>query len=630
MHQNQQIVIYIMGVSGSGKTTIGLQLAEATGLPFFDGDNFHSAYNRNKMASGKPLNDKDRYSWLKAIRNHVIDQLKNNSCIIACSSLKDDYRKLLMEGLEAQTKWVFLHGSYNLILERMGKRTKHFMPTALLKSQFEALEVPKNALKIDIKNMPKTIITQIRNEYFPTSEFGIVGMGVMGKSLCRNMASNGIRLSMYNRHVQNSEENVAINFKNEFKKLANSEAFDNLIAFVNSLQTPRKILLMVNAGDVIDTIIKELNPLLSKHDVIIDGGNSHYKDTERRIKELEKKQIYFVGCGISGGEEGALKGPSLMPGGSENGYNKVEKYLKVIAAKDNNNRPCCAYIGKGGSGHFVKTIHNGIEYVEMQLLAEVFYIYHKMGKTSADIASKLHQWRGEVNSYLLEITITILKTLENNEPLINKILDKAGNKGTGNWATIASAELGIPSTLIASALFSRYISSFKKERIQLSNTFPKIKHQIELDDLTILKAYKMARILNHYQGFQLLKEASNSFNYKLNLSEIGRIWTNGCIIRSELMEELVPILKSNENILVNNHIINSITECKNSLTTLIIKSVSAELPLPCFSESLQYFNGITEESLPANLIQAQRDYFGAHTYQRNDDGTEKYYHNQWE
>ena len=262
MDQNQSIVIYIMGVSGSGKTTIGLQLAEETGLPFFDGDNFHSAYNRNKMASGKPLNDEDRYSWLKAIRNHVINQLKNNSCIIACSSLKDDYRNLLAEGIEAQSKWVFLHGTYNLILERMGKRTKHFMPTALLKSQFETLEVPKNALKIDIKNMPKTIVAQIRNEYFRPSEFGVIGMGVMGKSLCRNLASKGIHLSMYNRHVPNSEENVAVNFKNEFKELANAQAFENLVAFVNSLQLPRKILLMVHAGEAIDTIIKELKPLL--------------------------------------------------------------------------------------------------------------------------------------------------------------------------------------------------------------------------------------------------------------------------------------------------------------------------------------------------------------------------------
>jgi len=629
MEQNQPIVIYIMGVSGSGKTTIGLHLAEATGFPFFDGDDFHSAYNRNKMASGKPLTDEDRHSWLQAIRTHVIDQLKTNSCIIACSSLKDRYRQWLAEGIESQTKWVFLHGSYNLILERMGKRTKHFMPTALLKSQFETLEAPRDALKIDIKNTPNDIISQIKQAYVCPGEFGVIGLGVMGKSICRNVASKGIRLAMYNRHVPVTEENVAINFKNKYKELDTAEAFDDLKAFVNSLQTPRKILLMVNAGATIDTILKNLTPLLSQDDIIIDGGNSHYADTERRMQDLEKKQIHFIGCGISGGEEGALKGPSIMPGGPEEAYKKIEACLTKIAAKDKDGEPCCTYIGKGGSGHFVKTIHNGIEYAEMQLLAEVYHIYHKMGKNASEIAAIICGWKNEVDSFLLEITIRILTTSEKNDFLINKILDKAGNKGTGNWATIAATELGVPATLIASSLFARYISSFKEERILLSQTYQKQKPTIKLDDNTILQGYKMARIINHYQGFQLLNEASNSFNYQLNLSEIARIWTNGCIIRSNLMSALVPILKSNNNILIDKGITNSIIESKESLTKLIIQAVSNEIATPCFSEALNYFNGITEENLPANLIQAQRDYFGAHTYQRNDDASENHYHHNW-
>ncbi len=259
MQQGQPIVIYIMGVSGTGKTTIGLHLAEETGLPFFDGDDFHSAYNRNKMASGKPLTDKDRYSWLEAIRTHVVNQLNTNSCIIACSSLKDRYRQMLAEGIESQTKWVFLHGSYNLILERMGKRTTHFMPTALLKSQFETLESPREALKIDIQNSPSDIVTQIKQAYICPSEFGVIGLGVMGKSLCRNVASKGIRLAMYNRHIPKTEENVAINFKNKHKELASTKAFDDLKAFVNSLQTPRKILLMVNAGATIDRVLNDIS-----------------------------------------------------------------------------------------------------------------------------------------------------------------------------------------------------------------------------------------------------------------------------------------------------------------------------------------------------------------------------------
>lgn len=629
MQQKQPIVVYIMGVSGSGKTTIGLQLAEVTGLPFYDGDDFHSAYNRNKMASGKPLTDEDRYSWLESIRTHVLEHLKTNSCIIACSSLKDHYRNLLSEGIESQSKWVFLHGNYNLILERMGKRTKHFMPTELLKSQFETLETPRDALKIDIKNSPKSIVSQILYEYFAHNEFGVIGLGVMGKSLCRNIASKEILLAMYNRHVPNSEENIAVNFKKQHPELENTEAYDDLTAFVHSIQVPRKILLMVNAGATIDIILNELTPLLSKGDIIIDGGNSHYADTERRIQNLDKKQIHFIGCGISGGEQGALKGPSMMPGGNENAYAKIEKYLTPIAAKDKNGKPCCTYIGRGGSGHYVKTIHNGIEYVEMQLLAEVYHIFHKMGKNPSEIAAILNTWKNEVNSFLLEITIDILSTLENDEPLLNKILDKAGNKGTGNWATISSAELGIPSTLIASSLFARYISSFKDERTALNQIYQKKQAHLNLDNDTILQAYKLARIINHHQGFQLLNEASNSFDYELNLSEIARIWTNGCIIRSELMEGLVSILKSTTNILINDSIIDCLTDNKNSLTKLVVESVSNGLTIPCFSDALNYFNGITEENLPANLIQAQRDYFGAHTYQRNDDESEKYYHTNW-
>jgi 6-phosphogluconate dehydrogenase len=629
MQQNQPIVIYIMGVSGSGKTTIGLHLAEETGLPFYDGDDFHSAYNRNKMASGKPLTDKDRYSWLEAIRRHVVDQLKTNSCIIACSSLKDRYRQMLAEGIEAQTKWVFLHGSYNLILERMGKRTKHFMPTALLKSQFETLESPRDALKIDIQHTPNDIVSQIKQAYICPCEFGVIGLGIMGKSLCRNVASKGIRLAMYNRHVPITEENVAINFKNKHKELASTKAFDDLKAFVNSLQSPKKILLMVNAGTTIDRILNDLTPLLSQDDIIIDGGNSHYADTERRIQYLEEKQIHFIGCGISGGEEGALKGPSIMPGGKKDAYKKIENYLTKMAASDKDGKPCCTYIGKGGSGHFVKTIHNGIEYVEMQLLAEVYHIYQKMGKTASEIAAILCLWKSEVNSFLLEITIQILTNFEKDDFLINKILDKAENKGTGNWATIAAAELGVPATLIASSLFARYISSLKDERILLSKAYQKKELNIKLDDNIILQAYKLARIINHHQGFQLLKEASNTFEYQLNLSEIARIWTNGCIIRSDLMETLVPILKGNKNILINKDIKLCITENKDDLTKLIIESISNELTIPCFSDALNYFNGITEENLPANLIQAQRDFFGAHTYQRNDDDSENYYHSNW-
>jgi len=461
------------------------------------------------------------------------------------------------------------------------------------------------------------------------SQFGIFGLGVMGKSLSRNFASKGVRLSMYNRHLAEVEENVASDFKSEFLVLADSQAFDNLAEFVDSLEQPRKILLMVKAGKTIDTILELLLPHLSKGDIIIDGGNSHYSDTERRIKKLQESQIHFLGCGISGGESGALNGPSLMPGGNSSAYKAVKDYLELIAAKDKRDKPCCTYIGSAGSGNFVKTIHNGIEYVEMQLLAEVYFIYKKAGKTPIETAEILDSWKTYVDSFLLEITVTILRTLENGESLLEKVLDKAGNKGTGNWSAISSTELGIPSTLISSSLYARYISTFKEMRTRLSNIYKKEKRAFPIDDTCLLEAYKLARIINHYQGFALLNEASEAMNYNLSLSELARIWTNGCIIRSELMESLVPILKINSNILESKEIISKIQKLKPSLSKTVSQSICSEIPIPCFSEAINFFNGITEQQLPANLIQAQRDCFGAHTYRRNDKNDGKSYHTKW-
>ena len=629
MKKERPIIIYIMGVSGTGKSTIGLKLSKIMGMPFFDGDDFHSLANKTKMKNGSPLTDEDRYNWLLAIHGHVAKQLQLNSCIVACSALKKQYRYLLAKNIEQHTKWIFLNGSFTKVLERLQNRKDHFMPTALLKSQFKTLEIPDNALNISIDNPPETIVEMIKTYLLKKSEIGIIGLGVMGKSLCRNFASKGIDISMYNRHLSGVEENVALNLKKKHSVLASSQAYDDLKSFVDSLNTPRKILLMVNAGKTTDIVLNQLTPLLEKNDIVIDCGNSHYADTERRIQSLNKKEVHFLGCGLSGGEAGALKGSSLMPGGNNNAYKKIKKYLETIAAKDKNGKPCCAYIGGGGSGHFIKMIHNGIEYAEMQLLAEVYHIYKKAGKTTVEIANLLNAWKGEVNSYLLEITIVILNTLENNEPLLDKILDKAKNKGTGNWATIASTELGIPSTLITSALFARYISTFKEKRIALSQFFRKDKHNVQMDNNTMLQAYRLARIINHYQGFSLLKEASDTMQYHLSLSEIARIWTNGCIIRSEFMETLVSVLKEGETMLFKQKIIAEIKRLKPSLTEIVVQSISYEIPIPCFSEALNFFNAITEKELPANLIQAQRDYFGAHTYQRNDKADDKFYHTNW-
>ncbi|WP_452230783.1 NADP-dependent phosphogluconate dehydrogenase [Lacinutrix sp. MEBiC02404] len=623
-------VIFIMGVSGCGKSTIGKLLAQELDIPFFDGDDFHPKANIKKMSSGEALNDNDRQGWLETLNALAKKQRTKNSCVIVCSALKQKYRDILSLNIEAQTKWVYLSGTFNQIYNRMHKRSDHFMPSELLQSQFDTLEEPKDALKIDISTTPENIIKTIKKGLMDKSAFGLFGLGVMGKSLCRNLAKNGFKIAMFNRHVDGVEEDVAKNFKASYSELSEAAAFDDISAFVNALQTPRKIMLMVNAGKTIDYVIEDLLPYLSKNDILIDGGNSNYLKTKERGDYLKTKGIHFIGTGVSGGEEGALNGPSIMPSGDLEAYNKVKPFLDKIAAKDKNNVPCCTYVGPEGSGHFIKMVHNGVEYVEMQLLAEVCTILEASGQNLDEIANTLETWKSTSDSYLLEITIDILRKKEGTDWLVKKILDKAGNKGTGNWTTIASAELGVPSTLIASALFSRYISFYKEERLQLNKIFKSENSSVvHSTSSEILEAYQFARIINHYQGFKLISEASNKFSWDLNLSEIARIWTNGCIIRSTLMEELVSVFKETTNILTNTQLIASIKQYKPSAKKVVSQCILNDITVPCLGESIPFFNGITTENSSANILQAQRDYFGAHTYKRIDDDGVKSHHTIW-
>ncbi|WP_282031387.1 NADP-dependent phosphogluconate dehydrogenase [Winogradskyella eximia] len=623
-------VIFIMGVSGCGKSTIGKLLAQELDIPFFDGDDFHPESNIQKMSNGQALNDADRQGWLETLNDLAKQQLAKNSCVIVCSALKQKYRDTLSLNINAETNWVYLSGSFNQIFDRLNSREGHFMPSELLISQFETLEEPKDALKIDITLTPENIIKTIKSGLMNTSEFGLFGLGVMGKSLCRNLANNGFKISMFNRHVDGVEVDVAKNFKAEYSELSQAKAFDDIAAFVNSLQQPRRIMLMVNAGKTIDYVIEDLLPYLSENDIIIDGGNSNYKKTKERNTYLKTKGIHFIGTGVSGGEEGALKGPSIMPSGDKEAYKNVAQFLETISAKDKNGLPCCTYVGPEGSGQFIKMVHNGVEYVEMQLLAEVATILESLGQNPDDIANTLDSWKATANSYLLEITATIFRKKEGGDWLVNKILDKAGNKGTGNWTTIASAELGVPSTLIASALFSRYISFYKEERVQLSKNFEN-SNTSELNVTTndILEAYQFARIINHYQGFKLISEASNKFEWHLNLSEIARIWTNGCIIRSTLMEDLVAVFKHTTNILTNPELISTVNNYKPSAKKVVSQCIFNDVTTPALAEAIQFLNGITTKYASANIIQAQRDYFGAHTYQRLDDDSGKSYHSNW-
>ena len=618
-----------MGVSGAGKSSVGQALSKSLNLPFYDGDDYHPQANIDKMRQGIPLEDSDRWGWLKNLNQLAKEALKKEGAVMVCSALKEVYRQELSKDLSTACEWIYLKGSYELILERVQSRAGHFMPPELLQSQFNTLEAPKNAIEIDVSAPLSEIIQTLEMRLNEQKEFGLFGLGVMGKSLARNLARNGFKIALFNRHLAGVEEGVAKNFKDDFSDLKEAAAFDEIAAFVNALETPRKIMLMVNAGPIVDHVIEDLLPFLSKGDILIDGGNSNYKDSKRRLDYLSSRQIQFIGAGVSGGEEGALTGPSIMPGGSKEAYASIQPYLEAIAAKGEDGKPCCSYIGEEGSGHFMKMVHNGIEYVEMELLAEMYAILTTLGKNPAEIANIFESWKSVSNSYLLEITIDILRKKEGNTPLVEKILDVAANKGTGNWTTIATAELGVPSTLIANALFARFTSSFKTQRQKVAAIF---KHSTEVQTMEVtdlLKAYHFARIINHYQGFQLISEAAKTYQWNIVLSELARVWTNGCIIKSDLMKKLVPLLKESNDLLDAPSLQNELLLLKPIANKVVAQCILSEIPTSSLSESVNFLNQLKTDRSAANIIQAQRDYFGAHTYKRIHDPLQKNHHTIW-
>lgn len=629
---NKTKVIFLIGVSGVGKTTVGKKLSESLDYPFFDGDDYHSQSNIKKMSSGNPLTDEDRMEWLKKINALAVSHVQNEqSCIIACSALRKTYRDILSSSIELYASWYFLEGSYDLIYKRMEKRTGHFMQSSLLKSQFQTLEIPENALRIDVRWSSNRIVEIIKSNGLKKAEFGVYGLGVMGKNLSRNLAKNGFVLSLYNRHLKGKEEAIAQQVKKTYSELYLAYTSDDLEEFTSTLQTPRKIILMVPAN-TIDEVIKQLQPFLAEGDILIDGGNSNYQETRRRMHELKSKNIWLIGAGISGGHQGALLGPSIMPSGDKTAYAQVKPFLEPIAAKDKNGSPCCSYIVPEGSGHFIKMVHNGIEYAEMQLLAEVVLLFRNMGFNPDKIATILDSWSRYTTSYLLEITAVILRKKEGKGWLLDHILDKAENKGTGSWTTISAAQLGMPSSMITTSLFSRFISFFIEERRLFSENFTPSQSpsKISLTEGDIANAYRFASIINHYQGFRLIKEASKSYQWKLDLSELARIWTSGCIIRSTFMESLVEIYKTTDDLLLHPHMIKEINALKPYVKKVVTEAIHQEWAIPAINESLVFLTSFSKAKSTANIIQAQRDYFGAHTYQRKDDPSGQYYHTHWQ
>ncbi|GAA4281555.1 decarboxylating NADP(+)-dependent phosphogluconate dehydrogenase [Gaetbulibacter aestuarii] len=624
-------MIIIMGVSGCGKTTVGKTLSEKTGIPFFDADDFHPQENIEKMKHNIPLNDRDREPWLKTLADQIAIWEKEGGAILGCSALKESYRKLL-SSKEKNIHWVYLNAPFEVIQSRLESRSGHYMKSEMLQSQYDTLEPPDYGLHLSSEASVEAIVGQITSKFFSmnTSEFGIIGLGVMGKSLSLNIAEKGFSLSVFNRS-EGDEADVVNDFIKDPETFDSISGFTDLKAFTQSLESPRKILIMIKSGAPVDAVIAQLQPLLDPGDIIIDGGNSYFKDTQSRFDSLEKAGIHFIGCGISGGEQGARNGPSLMPGGSPEAYKQVQVILEAIAAKDKNNGPCCTHVGNNGAGHFVKMIHNGIEYAEMQLLAELYALL-RLGMDNEAISALFSEWqKTEHESFLLDITKSILLKKDGAGYLLDHILDKAGNKGTGSWSSETALDLGQPTTMMTSAVFSRYISAFKEKRVALSKRLGPQSEAFQKPDLVSLKnAYYFARLVNHYQGFELIKEASILYHWNINLSELARIWTGGCIIQSELMVNLSKWFETGDDLLKNDVVFEALKSRESVMVTLIQNGLENRVPVDCFYQAYHYWISLTSENLSANLIQAQRDYFGAHTYQRNDVQNSKHYHTNWQ
>lgn len=630
-------VIVLMGVSGAGKTTVGKLLSTETGLPFFDADDFHPLENVRKMESGIALMDEDRLSWLEVLALKIREWENTSGAILACSALKETYRDHLQAYAKRKITWVFLHADYEVILDRLNLRKNHYFKPELLRTQYEALQIPKYGFHINVEVPVNQVVENILEKLRKPrafSEIGLLGLGVMGKSLALNMAEKGVKVSVYNRQVEETEVDIARNFSEENSGPFAIPWFDELEPFVQSLQSPKSIFLMVNAGKAVDVVIEGLLPFLEPGDLIIDGGNSHYTDTVRREKELSQRKILFMGVGISGGEEGARKGPSIMPGGPKPSYERAGGILEKIAAKDRDGNPCCSYIGPDGAGHFVKMLHNGIEYGEMQLIAEFYhYLRFYVHKSPHFIAEFFEDWNRLMKSYLLEISVAVLKKKENEEHLIDKILDAAGQKGTGGWSTNAALELGVPFDTITAAVMARNISARKEDRMAAEKLYgiERGTSSANSSPEELFKAYRLGSMMNHAIGFDLLLEASKAYEWDLNLSEIARIWTNGCIIRSAFMEDLIKLLKINpsENLLLNKEIVSKISVDRPILLQVLAEALQAGSPMPVLSAGVNYLLAFTSGQSSANMIQAQRDFFGAHTYERTDEPRGKFFHTNW-
>jgi 6-phosphogluconate dehydrogenase len=466
------------------------------------------------------------------------------------------------------------------------------------------------------------------------ADIAVIGMAVMGQNLILNMNDHGYKVVAFNRTVSKVDD--FLNNEAKDTSVVGAHSIEEMVAM---LKKPRRVMLMVKAGQAVDDTIDQLLPYLEKGDIIIDGGNTLFTDTMRRLDFLESKGLYYIGAGVSGGEEGARHGPSIMPGGSAEAWPHVKDIFQAIAARGSDGQPCCEWVGNGGAGHYVKMVHNGIEYGDMELISEAYQLLKDvLGLNNEEMSEVFTDWnQGPLDSYLIEITAEILKYKDSDEQfLIDKIKDAAGQKGTGKWTVTNAGELGQPATVIAEALFARFTSALKPERVEASKILsgpdkhPQIDKQKFIDDVS--KALYASKIISYTQGYMLMKAAANEYGWQINYGGVAQMWTGGCIIRSRFLKDIKSAYNNNPslaNLLLDPFFTSAINEAQASWRAAIENSVKAGIPIPGFSSALAFYDSYRSEKLPANLIQAQRDYFGAHTYELLGDDSGQFYHANW-
>ncbi len=468
-----------------------------------------------------------------------------------------------------------------------------------------------------------------------TCDIGLIGLAVMGQNLVLNMNDHGYRVAVFNRTVSKVDEFI----ENEAKgtQVAGTHSIEELI---QSLKRPRRVMLMVKAGDTVDRMIEQLTPHLEQGDIVIDGGNSHFPDTNRRTKQLNQKGILFIGTGVSGGEEGARFGPSIMPGGNVEAWPHVKDIFQSIAAKVEDGTPCCDWVGEDGAGHYVKMVHNGIEYGDMQLICEAYQLLKDgLGLTAGELHEVFAEWnKGELDSFLIEITAQIFaKQDDDGKPLIDKILDTAGQKGTGKWTATNALDLGMPVTLIGEAVFARCLSALKDERTAASKVLEGPAHNQGSHDKKsfvedVRRALYCSKIISYAQGYMLLREAAKEQGWNLNMGGIALMWRGGCIIRSRFLGKIKEAYDNDPkltNLLLVEFFSKTLNEYQASWRKAVIHAIGFGVPTPAFSTALAFYDGYRTERLPANLLQAQRDFFGAHTFERVDKPRGQFFHTNW-